>query len=435
MTQPDTPSTNDTEQLPRHTTPTWEVEMLISGAAVFAMLQFPGWLSTHMLPLTPRFTSDTSDMLQTLYVYLTGTAIILAITFTLHLILRARWIALVGMHSVFPDGIRWDRLRSGPIEREVVRQTDRGAAASIDRADNLATMVFAFGTMIATTLLVLSIIALVAFGIGIAISLSSGIRVHMAYVLLGLGMLSLAPFLLAMVLDRESARRPHGNGIVQRLIRFTLKCYARVGIVQGYSTGRLLESHLGPRRFQALNMIAIFVVLIFSSTTFMTWNAPFRLGNYTLFPAFADQPSRAIAATHYDDQRDPLRDPAVAYIRSEVVTGPYLKLVVPYLPARDDAALRHHCPAAQAAHDDAARAGARLDCLAALHPVSLDGKPLSPRYDLASDPRTDRPALQAMIDVRALARGRHELRVARTPPPDPSYHRHDSKAWTIAFWR
>ena len=34
------PPPNDPDALPEHTTPTWEVELLISGIAVFAMLQY-----------------------------------------------------------------------------------------------------------------------------------------------------------------------------------------------------------------------------------------------------------------------------------------------------------------------------------------------------------------------------------------------------------
>lgn len=438
MTDPDTPppSAADADQLPRHTTPTWEVEMLISGAAVFAMLQFPGWLNAHLLPLKPRFTSDIGAALHVFYIYLTGTVIILAITFIVHLILRARWIALVGMHSVFPDGVRWDRLRIGPVEREVSRQKDRGAAASIERADNLATTVFAFGTMLAILMLVLSLVAFISLGIAVAVTLASGVRIHTQILLTAILVLFFVPALVAMTLDRKLAHRMRKDGIVRRLIHAILAAYTRVGMVQGYTTRRLLESHVGSHRFQLLNVAAVLPVFIFAIVISATWNTPFRFGSYTLFPHFADQPSRAVESMHYDDQRDPLRDPAVAYIQGEVITGPYLKLVVPYLPSRDDAALRNHCPAARAARDDAARAGARLDCLAALHRVSLDGKPLPAlRYDIASDPHTDRPALQAMIDVRALPPGRDDLRVARTPPPGRPRHRHDGKAWTIAFWR
>ncbi len=48
------------------------------------------------------------------------------------------------------------------------------------------------------------------------------------------------------------------------------------------------------------------------------------------------------------------------------------------------------------------------------------------------DPRTDRPALLAMIDVRALAAGRHVLSVDR-PPLQPGAK--PAAAYDIPFWR
>ena len=70
--------------------------------------------------------------------------------------------------------------------------------------------------------------------------------------------------------------------------------------------------------------------------------------------------------------------------------------------------------------------------------MKLDGKPLTRlRYEIASDPRTDRPALLAMIDVRTLAPGRHELRIARPPSGDrkPDKDNPDPGFDTIPFWR
>ena len=104
-------------------------------------------------------------------------------------------------------------------------------------------------------------------------------------------------------------------------------------------------------------------------------------------------------------------------------------MVVPFLPGRDDVAMRAACPGAGA--DDSAA----LACLQRLHALALDGKPLQgQRYDAGNDPRTDRPALVAMIDVRALPPGRHELRVART---DASASERDAGEtdYVIPFWR
>ena len=91
----ETPAT--AHAMPARTTPTWEVELLISGIAVFAMLQLPGWLDDALLRLAPRFETNLSAPLQIMHMYLKSAALILATTFSIHLLLRARWIALVGM--------------------------------------------------------------------------------------------------------------------------------------------------------------------------------------------------------------------------------------------------------------------------------------------------------------------------------------------------
>ena len=55
---------DDPHHLPRHTTPTWEVELLISGVAVFAMLQLPGWLDDRFFALLPRLGLDWAEPAQ-----------------------------------------------------------------------------------------------------------------------------------------------------------------------------------------------------------------------------------------------------------------------------------------------------------------------------------------------------------------------------------
>ena len=53
----------ETHPLPNRTTPTWEVELLISGVAVFAMLQLPGLLDDAVMALEPRLGVDLRQIL------------------------------------------------------------------------------------------------------------------------------------------------------------------------------------------------------------------------------------------------------------------------------------------------------------------------------------------------------------------------------------
>lgn len=432
-----TPTASDArEALPRHTTPTWEVELLISGVAVFAMLQLPGWLDQEVMTLRPRFDADWSTVILLLGTYLKGASIILAVTFALHLLLRAQWIALVGMHSVFADGIRWDRLRMGPVQREFEQQRYASREASIDRADNRATVVFAIGVTLATVLLLICAAVALALPAGTLVSRLSGWHMNAIW-LPGMMLLLAGPLWLTKALDHLVGRRVDRRGWLHRGMLAMFRLYGR-GISRGSDVMAILTSHGGVVRMSVLIFIVFMVVLSGAAFGLVTQSEPQALGNYGLFPDTSEDSGSRIEAAHYDDRRDPLRDRAVPYVQSMVISGPYVQLVVPFEPARDNATLRARCATALARPGAAERARATLDCLARLHPVALDGQPLSPRWDTGEDERTDRPVLRTMVDVRALAPGRHVLRIGRSPKPAFLGHDHedgDSSGWVIAFWR
>lgn len=428
------PPDESTDKLPEHTTPTWEVELLISGVAVFAMLQLPGWLNERLMFLLPRFDGNWRTSLNMVFAYSMGAAVMLAATFALHLLLRAYWIALVGMNSVYPDGIRWERLRMGPIEREVMQRRDGDFAAMVERADNRASVVFATGVALAVILLVLTVLVVSVLAVTMAIAVALHWQVH-AYSLFLIGLaIVLGPSFLISMLDRRWGGRLREGNPLRRAIAAGFNLYARCGFANRGGVLGMLSSHHGRWRVQAVAMVAIVVCLAGAILGQAAMRSPERLGSYAWFPRFDRGAAGVVDAANYGDQRDPLRSRGAPFIQSAEIGGHYIRLTVPYQPDRDAAAMRQKCPTAAEVEDADARAAAMLRCLAALHPVTLDGKPVADlRYDAGSDAQTDRPALVAMIDVRELAAGRHELAVA-----DESHANGDaapSASWIIPFWR
>jgi hypothetical protein len=422
------------EGLPRHTTPTWEVELLISGVAVFAMLQLAGWLNDLLFMLLPRFGEAMRDPLRIMYVYTESAAVILSITFIAHLVLRARWIALVGMHSVFPEGIRWDRLRSGPAQKALDMQRLASPDALIERADNMATVVFAIGVQLASTLLLVSVLVGILFTVAMMVASWCGLHPDPGQVFMWCVLGLLLPFGLFPVIDRHIGARLRTDGLAYRLLTWVFRGLAAIGLSQNASVIALASSHGGRRRVG----ITIALLMLMVSFGVLSWSIgqaqPERFGAYALFPDADDIPTRAFDNAHYDGRRDPSRDATAPYVRDPVATGPYLQLAVPFVPGRDDLALRAACPGAPAMSDSEHRSSALLDCLQRLYSVRIDGKPLRAlRYDAGTDPRGDRPLLVAMIDIRALAPGRHELAVVH--PVDPADKDADDGWDRIAFWR
>jgi hypothetical protein len=238
------------------------------------------------------------------------------------------------------------------------------------------------------------------------------------------------PFLASSRIDRSFGHRLAPGGWPARILSKLMSAYSKVGMGRWSGAMRLVASHEGERSLMLVTMFVFAFASVSALLSYKMLKDPERAGNYAAFPAFADG-SRTVDASHYDDQRDAAHDAPTAYIQSTTVSGPYVRLTVPYDPQRDSFAMRG---CAIPAGTDDAKAAARLDCLQSLHRAALDGNPLDLQYDIGSDPRTDRPALVAMLDVRALAPGRHELQVARPPKSgerdgaDPGFER-------IPFWR
>lgn len=415
------------DRLPRETTPTWEVELLISGVAVFAMLQLPGLLDDAIFAVSPRFGPAWAQPIEVMYMYLKTAAVILAATFSIHLLLRAHWIALVGLHSVFPDGVRSERLRMGPLQRAADERHAPGRDELIDQADNRATVVFAIGVMMAMMLLMVSLLVALLFGLLLLLLLAVGAPVDNALVFALSAMLVVAPFGIASVVDRRWGARLAPEGLAARGLSRLFRFYRAIGFGRGNNAMALLASHGGQRRAMLLVMAVFFPIMFSVVLGLKTLRHPESFGNYGKFPGAAA--AGTVDAAHYDAMRTPSRDPAVPFIQDAVVVGPYMRLVVPFLPGRDDVAMREACPDAVA--DDKAA----LACLQRLHAVALDGKPLAGlHYDAGSDARSDRPALVAMIDVRALSPGRHELRIARTDASARERAAGETD-YVIPFWR
>lgn len=414
---------------------TWEVELLISSVAVFAMLQLPGWLDDRMFALEPRVGDEWRMVLLLAYLYAKSAAVVLAITFALHLLMRAQWIALVGMHSVYPQGIRLDRLRMGPIQRSIEEARPDSTVDAIERADNRASVGFAIGVTVAQIIAAVCIIFCGALMLATLLMQAIGWKVDPLKMMFAVFAIAIGPFAIASGLDQLFGARLPPSAPLRRALAAILRFYTRIGM--GRRNNHILSiltSNGGESKMMAMVIGVMVVVLLGVSTLYVGMRTGRSIGSYGQFP---QDEGIGIDPAHYDDQRSPARDGNAPYLQSAVVTGPYLKLVVPYRPNRDESAMRRQCTHQGLKGD--ALASARLACLQSLHGVLLDGAPIDVRYDIASDPRTDRPALLAMIDVRALAPGRHELKIARPlresrdtrkadSDPDPGFDR-------IVFWR
>lgn len=430
--------------MPRDTTPTWEIELLISGALVFSLLQLPDALDALHERQEPRLSTNWSTILFLGYVYIKAAALALVGTFIAHLATRGYWVAVVGLRSVYPHGVRWDELRHGPSYLAEARASTPTLTQLIDRADNLASLIFAFGMLLVLMTLVSVLYLVPTLAITLLLAWIMGLGTNWHSLFWGVFAAMLAPLVIAYTLDATLGRRLKPGHWLQRALRWFYRGYSRL-LPSRLTNGMMLTftSNVGRHRgviMLVLSLWAVVAVVLFSA---LMARGVVAIDNYEFVP-------RALGEHMLDDRhyasmrRETRRYSTLPFIQSDVVTEPYVRLFIPYDPNRHGHAIRTRCPEvgtrpgrdAEAMLHGAWRR-AVLDCVARVQPVTLDGSALALDLDFATDPISDLRGVVAHIPARALAPGRHEIVVTKLalPPEDPRASAKPEQPYRIPFWR
>jgi hypothetical protein len=404
----------DLSRLSARTTPTWEMELLVSGATVFGLLQLPPVADRFLFALYNTASPAVAGMVMPLWVYVKFILLTLSGTFIAHLALRGYWVALTGLASVYPAGIRWEKLaeRSGPLYMDASRRQLGDMAAVIERADNRATRVFGIGFGLAMMMLLPIVLVLVLLVLLWLWSLFGEPGDTGLIAALGLFLVFTMAFGLVVLWDRRRGAKAAPGGLEGRSLRAALNFYLGMGFSRTNNPLMTLfaSNESGSRTTMVMTGL-MFVGFIIISLPVVGERLGWSLGDYAGLPPDRRAIAETVLPEHYASQRgDAPRLRPAPWIPDPVVRGDYVRLFIPYFPQRHNAAMQRECPQALAADAEKA-ARDRLDCLARIHAIAIDGVPVDVPFDAAEDPRFDQRGLLAMIPVHDLAIGRHELTV------------------------
>lgn len=410
MTQPPDPIPPGRDPLPGRTTPTWEMELLISGATVFSLLQIPGLLDRIYYTAAPRLEVGYHAAAVLPYMYVMTACLALIATFLVHLCVRGYWVALVGLASVYPDGVNWDRMSSwGPAFLRAMRRYTPSLPAAIERYDNRASQVFGFGVGLTFMTLSIGLVVVLMIGVAVLIHQTIGRAFALDILMMGLMAVLLGPYLVMYLLDGFTRSRPGRFPRLERALSWSYDRLLRLRFASGTNYPLMLfVSHAGGRLGNYLMAAALMVLMMVSIGRMETSHSLWRLDGYGLLPGDG-KAGHTLDPRHYADQRERLDSllPAV-HIPSEEVAGDWLRIFIPFRPTPDTFALKRLCP--ELANASQPEPEAVLACLPKRYILAIDGIPVpTPDFDFASDPEHHLRGVVARIDVRDLPRGRHEL--------------------------
>ena len=400
---------------------TWEIELLISGGVVFALLQLPPLLERSFLRLEPRLTDWWREASFHSFIYLKAILYTLISAFILHLASRAYWIGLIGLEKVYPGGIRWEKLQAGgPLTQRIQRETISPLRPLIARIDLFCSAIFSFAFLVVLgwlmSIVLVGLAVLLAWSLSSLLDTTLEISFLVALIIFGFSLLVTLPGML----DKLLAGRLKPGGRTERGLARALH------LVHGLQLGTLFSSiffvlytNVRRRSFLAILLLPLGMIAFFA--------ASHAAERKRFWQSDAPAADREIAPLHYEDQWPEEGVSRLApSIPSDVIEGPYLKLFIPYILERHDEAFAERCPDARAT----------LDCVARLHRVAVDGRAVPGlTFHVSTHPKSGARGFRAYIPTAGLPRGPHLLRIEPLPARERWLRRKEHpRPFLIRFW-
>lgn len=468
-------------RLPGDTTPTWEVELLLSGGTLFALLQLPGWLSGVFDYWSVRVGDGALYALSFGQMYAKVIAYAMIAALIAHLLTRGLWVAAIGLRSVYPGGVRWRRLRQGARYRAIARRYVPTLKRLIDRSDDLASQMFAVAALLVVMALFSLVLTGFVFALGWALSASLLGGRYLTEVVLALVAVLISSQIVATLLDRRaSARGRHRRRPLRPVLgifRFQLMMpFARLS----QALMLVFTSHFGSVKGSVALVLVMYALIGLAIADVVFQRDPARFGAAGDLHEVAG--SRVVSDSHYADRRDGRSQHALTpYIDSARPRGDYLQLVIPFHPRRHPQALESACPgvleAVSGSADELDEARSRelqdinaqdadaarreriadieaadiaqenaladlLECAARLHAPRIGGVEISGlQLQWLTEADDSQPAFTALLPLHELPRGRHLLELNSLPEPASAFpfgrseERPAGPPLRIPFWR
>lgn len=412
--KPENDSSAESEAMERLRDRTDELELIISSLTIFALFSIPGWLFDKIGDVYMHLSTSLAIVANVGTALLAGTCYGLGACFVVHLAARAYWVGLIGLRTVFPDGINWSKTPGlGPLSRRYYRDTLPDLDTVIRNTDRLASSLFAVISMLTLSVLWLGTILVTILVVSGAI----GARFGLTNAGMGIGsIILLVVFLgipvLVYLLDAQLASRVEKlrdsrgfTGLVRILRRIAGLAYPQRLVLPVQLT---LQSNTRPLAFYAALLFSIIVIVVVGNTRAAAWRTFTLSGEFEYLDT--TQVQEGFRSTYYEDMPSSL-DEVRGWPRIDSFTqkGSFVRLFLPYQPLRDNLVLDLVCGSAEVAPD-------RLACLRQLWTVSIDGSTVAmENFSTAERADLGMRGLIGLVPLKGLEPGLHEIEVIWNP--------------------
>lgn len=344
------------EQLRELTSQSWNLELLISGAAIFATLSLPDLLDTALAYYRYNLMPDTDYMHDILPAQvlglIKGVSYVLFIAFLANFVMRAFWVGLVGLLAVYPDGIRYDQIYN--LSRYAQQRYEREMGTLPDyiiRLDRRCNVIFALAFGLALMLLGIASIYGLFLGFMTLLQLilpadTYALARETIFIILLAIYFIISSIILVLNLpklrDRPSTA-PLAFRLSQLFSLLFLGLYRPLLYIMYTFTSQI------PKRIAQRRLIVMLILFVVAEMIFLAQQTLQTIGASSLldsrsFISLRD-PSRIADASAYDNLRPANTLIGKASIQADVIREPYIRLFIGYPKLLDaELAIRYKEP-------------------------------------------------------------------------------------------
>ena len=404
----------------------WEAELLVSAIAIFGTFQLFGfieWATNKFINLLPVEQFEYGYFIA--FMGLLAVSILVSM-FIIHFSLRAYWIGLVGLNSVFSDysveDSAYSKIYTEKLLKVLPKQED-----TIHKVDELCSVIFSAAF---TILLIYTYMSILASVYILSYNLLSDFVP--SYVLLIpaflLGILMTLQGILSIVGNLKKFKK---NEKLQTLL-FNLVRWSAV-ITYGPLYKNILQvSMVFGSNFKKKKWLVRLVLLFFVSGMCVAIN---KIGETNIFSLldrnkfYSDQ----MYLSYYSDQNSDESFLLTPQIQSDIIEGKTVKLFIPVFHHERNYQ-KNNCGEFnddESLSNEENRLNSRkyfLDCYQKYHKVALNGAPISIEFLRKDHAVSEQFGIVGFIDREFLKKGNNTLVVTKTLGDVKEF------TWTIPFY-
>ncbi|MBK8966346.1 MAG: hypothetical protein R3D58_09855 [Saprospiraceae bacterium] len=415
----------------------WNLELIISGAAIFLVSYLPG-LVDQLLGYYLENLADSSNLSKStlpvlVFSFFKVIAWVLIGTFVVHFVLRAFWVGLVGLHAVYPEGIRYENLPwQTDLSKKITQQNFGQLTDYILRLDRLSNQIFSFAFLIALMGIGISLIYTVLFVGTNPNAFPDWMGNHKIRSLVFLGLVlavALMPAVAQLLSRRENLLRiPWVKNFVAKTIKYAPGLILPLVYRPLTYINLIYSSNVSRKRL--FSTLALATTLVMGAVLWVFANKLMELRGRDLFVRQAyfgeNNTTYKLYPAHYDQLRQPNNLMPALTIQSDVVEGPVLRLFVAYRKWLDGP-LEKHCGQLQLPKDLGKNAqrimkdSFNMACLSGFFQLSVNDSVFTqPDWAFYTHPETGSHGLLGYVPTTGFQTGKNilSIRIPSTAKPD-----------------